>query len=44
MWALFLIGKVFVEYYEFTNDENVKVSLYKAMKNFYELYNKNEVS
>lgn len=44
MWALFLIGKVFVEYYEFTNDENVKVSLYKAMKNFYELYDKNEVS
>lgn len=37
VWALFLIGKVFVLYWEFTGSQTVKESLYKAMKCLYRM-------
>ncbi len=37
VWALFLIGKVFVVYWEFTGSEMVKDSLYAAMKCLYRM-------
>jgi len=37
IWALFLIGKVLALYCEFTDSDEAKEALYRAMKNGYEL-------
>ena len=33
IWAMFLIGKVFVQYYECSKDERIESALYRALKN-----------
>lgn len=38
IWALFLIGKVLALYCDFTDSERAKTGLYKAMKNFYDVF------
>ena len=38
IWALFLIGKVLALYCDFTDSERAKTGLYKAMKNFYDIF------
>ena len=44
VWALFLIGKVFVLYYNFTKDPLVQDSLYRAMKCFYKMLKAGKIS
>ena len=43
-WAVQLISKVFTLYYQCTKDEKVLKSLYKALKNYYELLNNGRIS
>lgn len=43
-WALMQISRAFVIYYECTGDERVVTSLYKAMKNYYELLETGKIS
>ena len=38
IWALFLIGKVLALYCDFTDSERARTGLYKAMKNFYDIF------
>ncbi|MBO4983097.1 MAG: glycoside hydrolase family 127 protein [Clostridia bacterium] len=42
-WALQLISKVLVVYYECSSDERVPLVIYKAMKNYYELLLKEKI-
>ena len=44
VWAVFLIGKVFTVYWEFTGDEEVKQSLYKAMKCLFHMMKEGKVA
>lgn len=44
VWAVFLIGKVFTVYWEFTGCERVKKSLYRAMKCLYQMMKEDKVS
>lgn len=44
VWAVFLIGKVFTVYWEFTGSEKVKESLYRAMKCLYQMMIEDKVS
>ena len=42
-WALLLIGKVLVNYYECSGDARVPGALYRAFKNYYELLKNGEI-
>lgn len=44
VWAVFLIGKVFTVYWEFTGSEKVKQSLYKAMKCLFHMMKEKKVA
>ncbi len=43
VWAVFLIGKVFTVYWEFTGSEKVKESLYRAMKCLHRMMKEGQV-
>ena len=43
-WAVLLISKVLVRYYECSKDERIPTVVYRVMKNFYELLLRGEVS
>lgn len=43
-WAILLIGKVLVRYYECSADERIPPAIYNLMKNFYDLLSAGEVS
>ena len=43
-WAVLLISKVLVRYYECSKDERIPTVIYRVMKNFYELLLRGEVS
>ena len=43
-WAVLLISKVLVRYYECSGDERIPDVIYRVMKNFYELLLRGEVS
>jgi len=42
-WAVLLISKVLVVYYECSSDERIPLALYKAMKNYYELLEQKKI-
>ena len=42
-WALMQISRAFVIYYECTGDERIVSSLYKAMKNYYDLLSSGKI-
>ena len=44
VWAVFLIGKVFTVYWQFTGCERVKDSLYRAMKCLYDMMKDDKVA
>lgn len=43
VWAVFLIGKVFTVYWEFTGSEKVKQSLYRAMKCLFKMMKEEKI-
>ncbi len=44
LWPLFIICKVLIMYYGFKKDDRIKISVYKAMKNAYELLRQGKLS
>ena len=44
LWALFLVLKVLVVYYEYTEDSRIENAVYKALNNLYTLLNQKTLS